>query len=414
VSYTADLHIHSRYAYATSSALTLENLAVWAKLKGIDLLAAGDFTHPGWFQELQEKLEPAEQGLYLYKGVKFVLGTEISCVYSQGQRQRRVHLLLFAPGLEAVTRLNRRLAAHGNLASDGRPTIARSARDIAALALDTDLDCILIPAHAWTPWYGVYGSKSGFDSLEDCFLDLTPQVRAVETGLSSDPAMNWLVPELRDRTIVSFSDAHSLPKLGRELTVFPGQPGYTALREALEFNRVEYTVEFYPEEGKYHFDGHRACGVRQSPEESSINGGRCPQCHRPLTLGVAHRTAALSRGKSHWAKDAAGFTSAGDGRPPFIRLVPLQEIIAQALGQAETSRRVQKEYHRLISVLGNELHILVKASPADLAAAAGEHMAQGILHARRGEVETEPGFDGKYGRVLVYPQDLGTSRQGRG
>ena len=426
MSYAADLHLHSHYAYATSPALTLENLAHWAKLKGIDLLATGDFTHPAWLQELRQKLAPSGPGVYrLVEAVpwaggipanprgeaQFVLGTEVSCVYRQAGRARRVHLLLLAPDLDAAARLTAALAPWGNLEADGRPTLNLSARDMTVLALEIHPDCIIIPAHIWTPWYGVYGSKSGFDHLEECFLDVTPQVHAVETGLSSDPAMNWPVPELVDRTIVSFSDAHSLPKLGRELTIFDGDLSYPSLRQALSDNRVAYTVEFYPEEGKYHYSGHRKCGVRQSPEDTRRQGSRCPVCGHPLTLGVLHRTLGLSRDETSLLSQdhmvcqpgPDGFIRSPQGRPPFVRLLPLAEIISQALGQKAQGQRVQQEYLSIVRELGNELNVLLRASPADLAAAAGEVVAQGVLRARRGEVDLDPGYDGVYGRVMVWP-----------
>jgi PHP family Zn ribbon phosphoesterase len=343
--------------------------------------------------------------------VEFVLGTEVSCVYRQAGRARRVHLLVLAPDLDAAARLAAALAPWGNLESDGRPTLRLSARDLTALALEIHPDCIIIPAHIWTPWYGVYGSKSGFDRLDDCFLDLTPQVHAVETGLSSDPAMNWPVTELADKTIVSFSDAHSLPKLGRELTIFDGDLSYPGLRLALENHGVAYTVEFYPEEGKYHYSGHRKCGVRQTPEDTRRQGSRCPVCGRPLTLGVLHRTLGLSRDETNLlSQDPTvcppgpdGFIRSPQGRPPFVRLVPLMEIIGQALGQSPASRGVQQQYQGVVRELGNELNVLLRAGPADLAAAAGEAVAQGVLRARRGEVAVDPGYDGVYGQVRVWP-----------
>ena len=402
MSFVADLHLHSSYAYATSKSLSLENLAAWARLKGIDLLAAADFTHPHWFDELRRKLTPASPGLYSYRGANFVLGTEVSCVFPQGGRSRRVHLLVFAPDLDSVARLNRRLAPHGNLASDGRPTLSLSVRDLTALALEVDRECIIIPAHVWTPWYGMYGSKSGFDCLEECFQDMAPHVYAVETGLSSDPAMNWPVDELADKAIVSFSDAHSLPKLARELTVFPGPMGYPELARCLAENRVAYTVEFYPEEGKYHYDGHRKCGVCLSPEDTMRQGTRCPVCQRPLTLGVWHRTRSLSRRKAaETTQDSRGFTCSGDGRPPFIRLIPLQEIIAEVLGQGVNTKRVQGEYHRIVQELGSELQALLLAGAADLVRVAGERVAQGILQSRAGQVTVQPGFDGQFGKVSI-------------
>jgi uncharacterized protein (TIGR00375 family) len=409
VSYVADLHLHSPYAYATSKALSLENLAAWAHLKGIHLLASADFTHPVWFQELREKLVEVAPGLYRFGGVHFVLGTEVSCVYRQADRQRRVHLLLFAPDFATVARLNLALAPYGKLELAGRPTLRLSARDFTALALETNPDCIVIPAHVWTPWYGVYGSKSGFDHLDECFLDMTSQIAAVETGLSSDPAMNWLVPELSDKTIVSFSDAHSLPKLGRELTVFQGDLSYRGLAEALAQDRVAYTVEFYPEEGKYHYNGHRKCGVRQAPAESRKQGTRCPACGRPLTLGVLHRTEQLSRGGIPSIRDSDGFVRSPQGRPPFIRLLPLLEIVADTLGQGVGTQRVQSEYRRILGELGGELTVLMQATATDLEAVAGERLAQGILKARMGDIQVEPGYDGLFGKICLWPGERNQS-----
>ena len=407
--YTADLHLHSRYAYATSEQLSLENLAAWAKIKGIDLLSSADFTHPAWLQELRQGLVEAGTGLFEHNGVKFVLGAEVSCVYRQAGRGRRVHMLVFAPDMATVELLNAKLDRHGNLASDGRPVLGLSARDFVELALESNPQCLVIPAHIWTPWYGILGSKSGFDSLEECFLDLTPHIHAVETGLSSDPAMNWMIPELAGRTIVSFSDAHSLAKLGREVTVFQGELSYRGLASALASQGVGYTVEFYPEEGKYHFSGHRKCGVRQGTQETLGSDGRCPVCGRPMTLGVLHRMAAMSQRDTPEAPPAdiredltgGGMVSSPLGRPPFVRLLPLQEIISQTVKSGVASKRVQKEYHRLVAELGSELDILIRSSSCDLARAGGEQLARAVLRARAGEVQVEPGYDGVYGSVDV-------------
>ena len=407
MSFAADLHLHSRYAYACSKNLSLENMATWAKLKGLDLLATGDFTHPMWRQELRQKLEMVSGGLFVFQGVRFVLGTEVSCVYSQGGRARRVHVLLLAPDFATVDRLCLALGEGGSkLEGDGRPTLRMSARDFTAMALEINPECIVIPAHVWTPWYGMFGSKSGFDSLEECFLDMAPRIRAVETGLSSDPAMNWAIPELEDRAIVSFSDAHSLPKMGREVTVFEGDLCYPGLAQALATNGVAYTVEFYPEEGKYHYSGHRKCGVRLSPEDIRRMGTRCPSCGRPLTLGVLHQirqASCLSAGMSDALIDGDGFIRSARGRPPFMRLVPLLEIIAENLGRGTASKGVQQEYLHVVRELGGELRVLAHAGAADLEAAAGERMAQGILKARLGDVTVEPGYDGVYGTVRVWP-----------
>jgi uncharacterized protein (TIGR00375 family) len=260
---------------------------------------------------------------------------------------------------------------------------------------------MVIPAHVWTPWFGLFGSKSGFDSLEECFLDMSPHIHAIETGLSSDPAMNWNIREVAGRAIVSFSDAHSAPKLGRELTVFEGDLGYGELAQALKHRQIAYSVEFYPEEGKYHHTGHRKCGIRHSPEDTQRIGQRCPACDRPLTLGVLHRINALSDGEEACHRDGTSFMQNQEGFPPFIRLVPLQEIISETLALGPSSKRVQKEYSRIIGELGNELNILAWAEEADLVAAAGEPLARNILKARVGEVSIEPGYDGLYGKVSV-------------
>ena len=295
MTYVADLHTHSPYARGTSSQLTFENLARWAKFKGIDLLASGDFTHPAWFRETGEKLRDAGNGLFELGGVSFILGTEVNCVAPQGGRNRRVHLLVLAPHLPAVERINAALASRGKLGSDGRPTLRISPKDLVSLLLDIVSRCMVVPAHLWTPWFGLYGSKSGFDSIEECFEDMAGHIHAVETGLSSDPAMNWRMPSLDGVSIVSFSDAHSLPKLGRELTVFPGRPSYDGLSEALKAQNIAYTVEFFPQEGKYHYSGHRKCGVRLSPEQIDRNGRRCPTCNGLLTLGVMQRVEEFGR-----------------------------------------------------------------------------------------------------------------------
>ena len=398
--YTADLHLHSPFAYACSKNLTLENLSDRAKVKGIQLLASADFTHPKWRDELRRKLTPDVPGLYVYNGVHFVLGTEVSCVYSQGGRGRRLHLLLFAPDFDTVDRLSLALTqVSKNLSGDGRPTLRISALDLTALVLDTNPDCIVIPAHVWTPWYGVFGSKTGFDNLEECFEDMSPEIHAVETGLSSDPAMIWPVPGLVDKTIVSFSDAHSPAKLGRELTVFGGEFSYRGLAESLMHQDVAYTVEFYPEEGKYHYNGHRKCGVRQAPDDTKQHGSRCPVCGRPLTLGVLDRIQSLSEGEGQGEYGSDGFVRHDRDRPPFIRLLPLVEIIAETLGQGPSTKKVESEYRRLTHELGSELHVLMSAEASDLIEIAGERLASAVLKARSGEVRIEPGYDGEYGKI---------------
>ncbi len=407
-SFIADLHIHSPYAFACSKALTLDNLAEWARRKGIDLLATGDFTHPQWAANLRSQLARDEDGLYGYGGVRFVPGTEISCVYRQDGRSRRIHMLVLMPTLEAAAGLTRRLTQYGNLENDGRPTVALSARDLMALALDCHPAAIVIPAHAWTPWFGVYGSKSGFDRLEECFGDLTPLITAVESGLSSDPAMNWAVPELDTRSIVSFSDAHSLGRLGREVTALSGPLSWAGLSDALRNDGIAYTVEFYPEEGKYHYSGHRKCGVAYGSAALEQNGTQCPVCGRTLTLGVLHRVARLADRpiRDDLRPDAAGFIRTGTRRPPFARLIPLQEIIAAVHGVGVNTRTVMREYIKITDQIGGELDALLRASAADLRPAAGDATAQAIMQARAGRVSIAPGYDGKYGSVSLLTDAL--------
>ena len=417
-SFIADLHIHSRYAYACSKALTLDNLARWARRKGIDLLATGDFTHPQWAAELRASLVMNDaDGLYRYNGMPFVPGTEISCVYRQDGRVRRLHLLILLPTLDAADLLTHRLASYGSLQHDGRPTVSLSARDLAALALDIHPDAIIIPAHAWTPWFGVYGSKTGFDTLAECFGDLTPQITAVETGLSSDPIMNRAVPELDGRAVVSFSDAHSPQRLGRELTAFRGPMSWPGLAAVLRTPQgVAYTVEFYPEEGKYHYSGHRKCGVSYDAAALDANGAQCPVCGRPLTLGVLHRVSALSQrplpAGAAACPDADGFIrsqAAGDeqtGAPPdapFARLIPLAEIIAAVHGVGVNARRVTRQYEAITNHIGSELDALLYASESDLRPAAGETVSRAIIRARAGQVAIAPGYDGQYGKIALAP-----------
>ncbi|MDE2883705.1 MAG: endonuclease Q family protein [Chloroflexota bacterium] len=426
MSFAADLHLHSPYARGTSPALSLQTLAAWADIKGVDLLACGDFTHPAWLAELKRSLRPVDDDLFELatppepqdvrgrgRPARFVLGTEVSCVYTQDGRGRRLHLLILAPDFDAVDGICRAFAPHGSLASDGRPMLRLSARDVVEAVLSVDARCEVVPAHAWTPWYAIFGSKSGFDSLDDCFGDMAGHVHAIETGLSSDPEMNWRVPDLDDRTLVSFSDAHSAQRLGRELTVFAGEPGYGALVEALRADSVEWTAEFYPQEGKYHHDGHRKCGVNLPPD---AHDGRCPACGRKLTLGVLNRVQSLAgRPPEPLAADADGVLRGTESeRPPFRRLVPLAEIVAEALGYGLASKAVQRVCRDLAARVGTELHVLTAAEASEIERAAGERVAEGVMRARLGRVRVRPGFDGEYGVVRLWDDDTGTLTGGQG
>ena len=404
MTYAVDLHLHSPFARGTSKRLTFDNLARWAKIKGIDLLATGDFTHPAWLRETHEQLRDAGDGLLERDGVKFILGTEVNCSAPEGGRHRRVHILVFAPTFEAVEAINTALGSKGKLSSDGRPTLRLSARDLVHVLLDIDVRCFVIPAHLWTPWFGLYGSKSGFDSLEECFGDVVGHIYAVETGLSSDPAMNWRVPSLDEVSMVSFSDAHSLPKMGRELTVMRGEPSYDGLRQALVSQDIAYTVEFFPEEGKYHHSGHRKCRVRLSPSP----GRRQRRCL--LQLWAPHDAGSHAAGRRSGREEGRD----GDGCPGTG---PAETLVARRSGTswgwsrssqrvwaaAPTSKRAREAYCGLISEFGSELATLIDAPPFEVERVAGERVAEGISRVRAGQVFIDPGFDGQYGTVKVWP-----------
>ena len=407
MTYSADLHLHSPYARATSRELTFENMAQWARIKGIDLLASADFTHPEWFAETKRKLRATGDGLYECEGARFVLGTEVNCNGYQGSRNRRIHMLMFAPSIEVAERINAALSDRGLLASDGRPTLHMTPRELLETLLHIDERTMLIPAHAWTPHFGIYGSRTGFDSLEECFGDLTAHILAIETGLSSDPAMNWRMPELDDVSIVSFSDAHSLPKMARELTIIDGELSYDGLRQALKEQSIAYTVEFFPEEGKYHHSGHRKCGVNLSPNEVAKTGEACPVCGRRMTLGVMQRTEGLAKRPESFCRDANGFIcsavpGAGGRRPPFRSLVGLQQIVAESIGRGVNTKGVRARYMQLVEALGSEMHILMAADTSDITRVGGERIAEGVERVRRGDIVIEPGYDGVFGKVSVW------------
>ncbi len=374
----------------------MEHLARWAKWKGIDLLGTGDFTHPQWFRELSEKLVPVAEGIYEFNGAKFMVTGEISCIWSQDGRQRRVHFLVLVPSLEDAARINRELFRLGNLAADGRPTLGVPGRALLRTILGAAPGAVVIPAHAWTPWYSIFGSNSGFDSLEEAFGEDVGKIFAIETGLSSDPPMNWRLSALDRVALVSFSDAHSPAKLGREACVFElPELNYSALVSAIrdkDRTRFLFTVEFFPEEGKYHYDGHRNCSVVLSPRESLALGNRCPKCGRPLTVGVLHRVEAL-------ADRPEGFVP--DGAIPYKSLVPLDEIIAQALEVGKGTKSVLAEYRKLVERFGSEFAILLDLPEEEIEREIPGAIGKAILKVRRGELEIRPGYDGVYGEIVI-------------
>ncbi len=400
--FIADFHIHSRYSRATSKDMEVETLARWAKKKGIGVLGTGDFTHPAYFAELKAKLEPDGKGLLkLKKGdheVRYLLTTEVSNMYHQGGRGRRIHTLIFAPSFEVAEAIGSRLATLGNLSSDGRPIFGFSAKELVKMILDLSSECLLVPAHAWTPWFSILGANSGFDSIEECFEEMTPHIHAIETGLSSDPEMNWRLSSLDPITLISNSDAHSPNRLGREANAFDCERDYHAITEAIrkkDRKKLLFTIEFFPEEGKYHYDGHRPCGVVFSPAETKAHRYLCPRCGKKLTVGVMHRVEELSdRPEGFIPKNAI----------PSIHLIPLEEIVAEAMGFRIGTKSVESEYDRLIERGGSEFHILLEAPPDELRSYVPEAILEGILRMRQGKVTIDPGYDGVYGRIALFSE----------
>lgn len=510
----ADLQLHSRFSRAVSPQMTIPNIAAWAGRKGIGLVATGDWTHPLWMREIKENLEEVgngllrlkssaqgpEVGMPLSRAVKvqtsnspsslnsqgrdgtskvhaspglsdsplFLLATEVSCIYSQGGKVRRVHTLIWVPTLASADAINKEMTRRGcNLMSDGRPIIGLTSIQVAELVLTIEPKALIIPAHAWTPWFSVYGSLGGFDSIDEAFGPYAKHIYAVETGLSSNPSMNWRIKELDNRSIVSFSDAHSGPKLGREATVFevgelsydaiycaikqtPAEVGTPISRAASLANKnfdpsseklvsksskiripksedgqnfvgstqpsIAYTIEFYPEEGKYHYTGHRACNIRLSPQESKAKGSTCPVCGKPLTQGVMQRVEELAsrseeelklasmrqRINASEAEVTVTKSKAFPNRPAFVMLVPLQEIIAESVGSPVASPKVQTPYFRLTEALGGEFNVLLVAGREDIAKIAGERVAAGVEKVRTGDLVIDPGYDGVFGVVKLW------------
>jgi uncharacterized protein (TIGR00375 family) len=411
----ADLHIHSKYSRATSRDLDLEHLAYWAARKGIGVVATGDFCHPAWRAELGDKLVPAEPGLFRLRPeieveiagklppacrvpVRFLLEVEISTIYKKGDKTRKVHHLIYAPDLATVDRIAAALARIGNIASDGRPILGLDSRDLLEITLNADPGAYLVPAHIWTPWFAALGSMSGFDSIAECYGDIADHIFAVETGLSSDPAMNWRLSMLDRYRLTSNSDAHSPGKLGREATTFDCELDYFALRRALETGKGYVgTVEFFPEEGKYHLDGHRKCGVRLTPKETLALEGRCPVCGERVTVGVEHRVEALA---DRSVEETTPPATAGEAS----NLVPLPEMIAEIAGSGVGSKAVEGSYDQAIAKLGAELDILQQVPAEDIARAGSELLAEAITRLRAGKVIREAGYDGEYGVIRLFEE----------
>jgi DNA helicase-2/ATP-dependent DNA helicase PcrA len=412
-----DLHVHSHYSRATSKNCDLEGLYRWGKLKGITIIGTGDFTHPGWFEEIRGKLEPAEPGLFKLKDdianeidaslppsvrsqiIRFVPSVEIATIYKKGERVRKLHQLIIMPGFESVSELNARLERIGNLKADGRPILGLDSKELLRHALESDPRALYIPAHIWTPWFGMFGSKSGFDAIQEAYEELAPEIKAIETGLSSDPYMNWRVGNLDGVAFTSHSDAHSPQKLGREATVVKSNVSFDDVVGAIKANdeRLVGTIEFFPEEGKYHYDGHRACNVRLSPAETRERSGICPVCGKPLVVGVENRL------------DTLASRPLGDGpkNPKRVEyIIPLAEVIAELHGTKSTAgKAVTAQFHEVIDRLGNEFAVL-REVPLEAIEEAGFPLLKiAVERLRAGNVVREPGYDGVFGTIKVFKDE---------
>jgi len=415
--YVADLHIHSKFSRATSREMVLDTLAYWAKIKGIQLLATSDFTHPEWLFLLKQKLESTGNGFFRLKNIipsdneylkslspspediSFILSTEISFIYSKKGKVRKIHILLLAPGFESVDKINQKLSGLGNLRSDGRPILGMDAKVFVKIIADLCPNCVVIPSHIWTPWFSLFGANSGFDSIEECFEEMTPFIFALETGLSSDPPMNWSLSCLDKYTLVSNSDAHSPSKIGREANVFDTEFSYDGLIEAIKSKNPDkflHTIEFFPEEGKYHYDGHRKCGILFSPRESAQHNNICPECGKKLTIGVLHRVEELSD------REQGNFPPL---KIPYKNLIPLNEIIAQAINKTAECKSVRDIYFRFIHEFENEHKILTEVALTELMRLTPERIGLGLERMRKGDVKIVPGHDGIFGKIFLFEKE---------
>ncbi len=408
--YIADFHVHSKYSRATSPDMCPEKLWSWSQIKGIEVIGTGDFNHPQWLDELRNKLEPASEGLFALKkefqldvvpnsckaDVSFILTTEISCIYRKHDKTRKVHCIVMAPGFDDALRINKRLSLIGNLSADGRPALGLDAKELLRIIVQESPQAMLVPAHIWTPHFSVFGAVSGFDSLEECFEEFTPDIHALETGLSSDPHMNWRISAFDNITLISNSDAHSPRKLGREANVLDTEVSYPSILSALKTGKgFNGTIEFYPEEGKYHADGHRNCGVCLSPEETVRRNYLCPVCGKKVTIGVLHRAAKLADRENGFRPDDA---------PPYQSIVPLEEIIAEIKATGVNSKAVSKIYTQLIEDHGNEFRILLEVPVEEIDRSGFPMLAEAIARMRANKIFIAPGYDGEFGKIKIFEE----------
>jgi uncharacterized protein (TIGR00375 family) len=406
--FIADLHIHSRYSRATSREMSPESLWEWAQLKGITVIGTGDFTHPEWIKELKKKLESEGNGLFSLRkdlrndsvpqscraDVHFLLTAEISCIYSKNSKTRKIHSVVFVPDIAGAEKINRALSKIGNLQSDGRPILGLDAKELLKITLDASPESMLVPAHAWTPHFSVFGAASGFDSLEECYEELTPHICAIETGLSSDPPMNWRLSALDRITLISNSDAHSPAKIGRESNILDTDLSYGGIIDALRTKKGFLgTIEFFPEEGKYHYDGHRACNTRLAPRDAIRHDYRCPVCGKKVTIGVMHRV-------EHLADREDGFKP--EGAPGFTSIIPLAEIIAETVKAGVNTKKVSTLYHALLEQIGSEFTVLLDAPPGEVEKASSSRLGEAIVRMRNGNIHITPGYDGEFGKIKIF------------
>ena len=408
--FITDFHVHSKYSRATSPDMSPGGLWRWSQLKGVKVIGTGDFTHPRWLAELQEKLEPAAEGLFSLKkkfrpdtvpescktDISFILSAEISCIYRKHDKTRKVHCIVIAPTFDDAMKINKQLSLVGNLSADGRPILGLDAKDLLKIVIRESSEAMLIPAHIWTPHFSVFGAVSGFDSLEECFEELTPHIYALETGLSSDPSMNWRLSALDSLTLISNSDAHSPRKLGREANILETEISYASILSALKTRKgFSGTIEFYPEEGKYHADGHRDCGVCLSPEETIRHNYLCPVCGRKVTVGVLHRVVKL-------ADRQDGFRP--EGAPSYRSIIPLEEIIAETRNVGVNSKAVEKVYTALLEDHGNEFRILLEVPVEDIEASGFPRIAEALARMRENRIYIAAGYDGEFGKIKIFEE----------
>ncbi len=397
--FIADFHIHSKYSRATSPQMEVKTLSEYAKLKGMSLLGTGDFTYHLWLEELKDILKDSGNGLFEYNGINFMLTVEISSIYTKNGRGRRIHNVIFAPSFDIVDKINSALSGYGNLSSDGRPIIGIDAKDLAEVLFGISKEIFLVPGHIWTPYFSLFGSKSGFDTIEECFEEYSKDIYALETGLSSDPSMNWRLSKLDRFSLISNSDSHSPKKIGREANIFDTEMSYKGITDALKIKdnkKFLSTVEFFPEEGKYHYDGHRSCNMRFDPSETKKNKGICPKCGKPITVGVMNRVDEL-------ADRPVGFIPKNN--IPYKRMIPLAEIIADVLSVGDASKKVDAEYKSIVPRLGTEFEVLMEVRESELLEKIPKKIAKAIINVRNGDVNILPGFDGEYGKIEILKKD---------